>query len=85
MDEQKIPYIVYEASEARADRRNKRLIIALIISIVLMFASNIAWLYAWCQYDYSSQDTVYTQDGEGVNNINTGNQGDVANGTVPED
>ena len=85
MNEQKIPYIVYEASEARADRRNKRLIIALIISIVLMFASNIAWLYAWCQYDYSSQDTFYSQDGEGVNNINTCNQGDVANGTVPED
>lgn len=81
MDEQKIPYIVYEASEARADRRNKRLIIALIISIVLMFASNIAWLYVWCQYDYSSQETSYVDvDGKDGNANYIGNNGDINNG-----
>ena len=82
MDEQKIPYIVYEASEARADRRNKRLIIALIISIVLMFASNIAWLYAWTLYDYSSDETVTTTTVDGKDGVANyiGNNGNINNG-----
>jgi hypothetical protein len=44
-----------------------------------MFASNALWLYAWCQYDYTSEKVTYSQDGEGLNNINTGTQGDVSN------
>ena len=86
-DEEKIamiPYIVYESAEARAERTVKRLIIALIVTILLLFASNAIWLYAWNQYDYVSEtetETVtYKQDGEGYNNINTGTQGDVTNG-----
>lgn len=79
-----IPYIVYESAEARAERTAKRLIIALLVTILLLFASNAIWLYAWNQYDYVSEtetETVtYKQDGEGYNNINTGTQGDVTNG-----
>ena len=81
-----IPYIVYEASEAKSERTIKRLIITLILTMVLMFGSNMLWLYAWNQYDYTSEvETVtYKQDGEGYNNINMGTQGDVANGTECE-
>lgn len=79
-----IPYIVYESAEAKAERTGRRLIVALIIAVVLLFASNALWLYAWNQYDYVSEaetETVtYKQDGEGYNNINTGTQGDVTNG-----
>lgn len=74
---QTVPYVVYESSETRSERHIKRLIIALIITIILMFASNAMWLWAWCQYDYTSEDITYTQDGEGLNTINTGTQGDV--------
>lgn len=80
-----IPYVVYESAEAKNERLIKRLTIALIVSIVLMFTSNAIWLYAWCQYDYSSEDYTYTQDGEGYNNINTGTQGDVNNGADVKD
>jgi membrane protein YdbS with pleckstrin-like domain len=75
-----IPYIVYEGAMARHERQLKRLIIALIVSIVLIFASNAIWLYAWCQYDYSSEEITYSQDGMGLNNINTGIQGGITNG-----
>lgn len=78
---EQIPYIVHEAAEAKSERTIKRLIIALILSIVLIFASNAIWLYAWCQYDYSSKETTYSQDGEGINNINAGTQGDINNGS----
>lgn len=81
-----VPYIVYESAQNRMERTNKRLLTALIIAIILAFISNLVWLYAWMQYDYSSSDTetttetVYQQDGEGYNNINTGKQGDITNG-----
>lgn len=74
MLEKNVPYIVYEAAETRAERRHKLLVIALIIAIILMFASNAAWLWAWCQYDYESTETIEAvQDGNGVNLLGGGN------------
>lgn len=79
MENNQVPYIVYESAQSRSERCIKRLVIALILSIFLIFISNALWLYAWCQYDYTSESTSYTQDGKGVNNINTNTQGDVNN------
>lgn len=62
---QNVPYIVHESAMARSERHIKRLIIALVISIVLLAITNMAWLYAAMQYDFES----YVQDGEGVNVI----------------
>ena len=39
-----IPYIIYESEAARHERTIKRLVIALIVSIVLIATSNLAWL-----------------------------------------
>ena len=81
-----IPYAVFEGTQIRHERTVKRLIIALIIAGLLVFASNAIWLYAWCQYDYESTETKveYSQDGQGLNNINTGSQGDI-NGAKVDD
>lgn len=83
MDDKKIPYIVYESAQARNERTIKRLTIIAIIAIALMFLSNVAWLYMWTSYDYSGEEIVYSQDGEGINAINTGKQDNVRyiNGT----
>jgi hypothetical protein len=76
-----IPFVVYESAQTRKERTVKRLITALIIAVILIFASNAAWLYCWMQYDYIDEgvetETTYQQDGEGMNNINTGAQGDI--------
>jgi multisubunit Na+/H+ antiporter MnhB subunit len=77
MDEKAVPYIVYEGAEARAERHIKRLIIALITAIVLMFLSNALWLYEWSQYDYSSYE-VSTDEGGNANYI--GNDGEISYG-----
>lgn len=74
-----VPYIVYESESARHERTVKRFIIALIVAFALLFASNVAWLYAWMQYDYSSEEIVVdAQDGT-ANYI--GHDGDINNGT----
>ena len=72
-----IPYIAYEASLAREERHIKRLIIALSITIVLLFASNAMWLYVYSQYDYGDTSTTTTiatasQDGTGTNIVGGG-------------
>ena len=72
-----VPYIVYEGTMARNERTVKRLIIGIIIAVILLFGSNMAWLYVFSQYDMVS----YDQDGEGINNICTGSQGNVINGS----
>lgn len=73
--EMQVPYIVHEGAMVRNERAIKRLVIALIIAIVLMFGSNALWLYAWLQYDYTSTITTqeYSQDGYGLNIIGNNN------------
>ena len=71
-----VPYIVHEASMARMERQIKRLLIAVIVAVCLLFASNAAWLYAWCQYDHSSEETIYQHDGEDTNIIGDSNEVD---------
>lgn len=79
-----VPYLVYEGQMARNERVIKRLIIALIVAIVLVFASNAVWLYAWCQYDYTSDMSTIEVDGkDGIANY-IGNDGDITNGEGKE-
>ena len=79
-----VPYIVHESSMARMERQIKRLWIAVIVAVCLLFASHAAWIYAWCQYDYSSEEIVVEQDAQDGGNANyIGNDGDIVNG-LPE-
>lgn len=65
MQDNSIPYIAYESAIASSERHIKRLWIALIVSIVLFFASNVIWLIEWTSYDYIDEvETTYTQDGD---------------------
>lgn len=69
MDEKKdIPYIVHEGAMARMERSNRRLLIALAISMVVMLLNNIAWLV----YDHASQNITqeYTMFLSNQNNTN---------------
>ena len=69
---QTIPYIAYEAECARHDRAVKRLVMVLVLCVLLIVASNLAWLYVWNQYDYVDYD--YSQDGRGINIIGNDNE-----------
>lgn len=75
MEEQMtVPYIVHESAMARNERHIKRLVIALIVSVVMIVASNLAWLYVWNSFEYVGDSTTYSQDGEGVNIIGDENK-----------
>ena len=75
-----VPYIVHEAAMARNERNVKRLVIALVVAIVLVFTTNVGWLI----YESQFETITYEQDGEGINNVNYGDQGDLNNGAESE-
>ena len=75
-----VPYVVHEATVARQERQIKRLWIALILAISMLFASFA--LFVW--YESQFETITYEQDGEGINNVNYGEQGDLNNGAESE-
>ena len=72
-----VPYVVHEATVARQERQIKRMWIALIVAVAMIFASNALWLYAWMQYDYESYEI--TADGDSNANY-IGQDGNIYNG-----
>jgi hypothetical protein len=75
-----IPYVAHEKAMQRAERHTRRLWIALIVAVALIFASNVAWLW----YESQFETITYQQEGEGINNVNYGEQGDLNNGAESE-
>jgi len=75
----KIDYFIHEGEMVRAERHIKRLWIAVLILIIMLFAANAMWLYAWTQYDYASYEADVDADtGDYGNAVLTG---DILNGT----
>lgn len=72
-----VSYIVYETAMARNERTVKRLITALIVAVLMIVASNAAWLWYISLYDIVSYE-VNSTDGGNANYI--GNDGDIYNG-----
>ncbi len=80
---QTIPYIAHESAMARNERHIKRLIFALVLTVVLLFASNCVWLVYLYQYDFGTETETYSVDldtGEGGNANYIGQDGDIING-----
>ena len=76
-----VPYIVYESEAARHERTVKRLLMALLITILLMVGTNMAWLYVWNQYDFSSESyTIENHDDGNANYLDSGMEGVTNNG-----
>lgn len=75
--EKNVPYIVFESSEARHERIEKRLIIALVIVTILMFVTNGLWLYHESQYDYATEDIELRSETGNTNYV--GQNGDIHN------
>lgn len=81
-DKTTIPYIVHEGTMVRMERQIKRITVALIVTVILMFVSNALWLYAWAQYDYTSTSTQTVDiDGKQGNANYVENGGSIVNGT----
>ena len=76
-----VPYFVYESSQDRLERANRRLVFALIAAIIALLLTNAYWLHSWSQYDYAGEESVVTVDSRnGVANY-IGNDGYIAYGS----
>lgn len=74
-----LPVYVYEEEQVRHERREKRLIIAVIIAVILLFISNCVWIAFVSQYEVSSSDVLVDTEGSGNANY-IGQDGDIYNG-----
>ena len=65
-----IPYIAYEAAQSRLERIIKRLWITVMLLVVLLVGSNVAWIIYEAQYEDFS--ITAEQDGDGINIVGGG-------------
>lgn len=79
-----IPYIVYEAEKDRDERRHKEEIQRLekqvkrwMTTCFVLLGIVVAMLTGFMIYESQFETISYTQDGEGLNNVNVGEQGDI--------
>ena len=75
-----VPYIVHEVAVARLERVIKRMWVLVLALIILLCASNAAWI--WWESQYETIETTITQENaDGYNNY-IGNDGDIVNGNA---
>ena len=73
-----VPRSVYESSQAQANVNNRRLFIALLLTIILFVASNLAWIIYESQF--TDEYIEVTQENESGYNSYIGRDGDIHNG-----
>lgn len=74
-----VPYIVYESEAARHERTVKRLVKVIVLTLLLLVASNMAWLYVFNQYDITSTTTEIVTDEGNANMLEAGMNGEINN------
>lgn len=71
----------FEAVMAMTERQIKRLTIALVVAIIGIIISNLAWLYCWMQYDYVGDGVEVSAEAENGGNASyIGTRGMIING-----
>ena len=76
-----LPRFVWEDYNASHERSVKRFIIALVVAVILLAGSNLAWLWVFNQYDFSSESyTIEGQDNANANYLESGTDGVINNG-----
>lgn len=63
-----IPYIVHESAMARMERQLKRLWITILVLIVFLVGTNVAWIWYESQFEDVYQEVVQEAD-NGTNNF----------------
>ena len=54
-EDNKVPYIIFEGEMARHERTVRRLIAVVVVTLALLFASNMCWLWFFNQFDFSTE------------------------------
>ena len=75
-----VPYIVHEGAVARLERVIKRLWVLVLALIILLCASNAAWIWYESQFE---EVRIEQENEDGYNNY-IGNDGDIVNGNADD-
>ena len=76
-----VPYIAHEGAVARLERVIKRLWVLAIVLIILLAASNAAWIW-YCNQLETVESWEITQENDGGYNNYIENDGDIVNGNA---
>lgn len=72
-----VPYVVHESAMARSERHNKRLWIVILVLIVALLGTNLAWIIYEAQLETVEESTVVEQENSNGDNNYIGNDGDI--------
>lgn len=70
-----VPYIVHECAVARLERVIKRMWVLVLALIIILCASNAAWI--WWESKYQTIETAITQENVDGHKNYIGNDGDI--------
>ena len=79
-----VPYWAFEETEARHGIREKWYMRIIILLVVLLVGSNIAWMVHESQFIEFEEDTTITRENDGGYNNYIGNDGDISYGEADD-
>ena len=82
-----VPFVVYQATAARQERQIKRMWIVVLVLIVALIASNVAWIIYNSQFEtveMTTEEYDISQDAENGNNNSIINGGNIVNGETKD-
>ena len=72
-----VPYVAHESAMTRSERHNKRLWIVILVLIVALLGTNLAWIIYEAQLETIEESTVVEQKNSNGDNNYIGNDGDI--------
>ena len=82
-----VPYIAHESAMARSERNSKRLWIIILVLIVALIGTNLAWIIYESQFETVetiTEEYDIEQDAEDGNNNSIINGGSIVNGETED-
>lgn len=75
-----VPYVVHESAMARSERNSKRMWIVILVLILALIGTNLAWIIYNSQFEIVEKSTVVEQENSNGDNNYIGNDGDITYG-----
>ena len=75
-----VPYAAHEIAIATSERHSKRLWIVILVLIVALIGTNLAWIIYNSQFETVEESTVVEQENSNGDNNYIGSDGDITYG-----
>ena len=75
-----VPYVVHESAMARSERNSKRMWIVILVLILALIGTNLAWIIYNSRFETIEESAVVEQENSNGDNNYIGNDGDITYG-----